>query len=1048
MRQLVPAIMVLVIGWSVSLRSQAAAAGIVGTVTDATGALVPQATVTVVNREKGIARTIRTVADGMYSAGGLLPAEYVLRVEVAGFKRIERTVTLETGTTTKVDLVLEIGDLHETVVARDERPLIRHDHHQVGGVVRREQIESLPLNGRNYMDLAKLEPGVGNVVRAAGNRMFVPVFGAGLMTIPRVGSARATIDGANIGSVGTAGTVLQVSQDAVQEFHISTANFDVIGNLTIVGTVNIVTRSGGNTSHGSGFWLYRDHHLAAYPALNRDRTNPDPFFRRQQFGGSVGGPLRKNRAFSFFSYEHSAQRGVGTVQPRTPDFAHLGGIFPTRARDNLASVRVDMQLTSAHGVFARYTHDDTRGFGPIASPIPLPSAWPRARSRADQGLIALTSAFSSALVNDIRVSHLSGDAEQAASDQSDCPGCFGVGMQHITIPDAGIGFGKSREFTFQFDRYQVSNTLTWQRGRHRLRVGFDWEHETTTSSTTELDPITLWSPAQIRRQDPGIPLPPSFMHVSDILRLSVRNVEISEGPVLTLQRGFRPERILDMFRASAGEVWNIGSRLTVNGGLAWAYEPNALNHDLTKPAWLVPLVGEGGLAAPRPQRRNFSPTLGFVWVATRDTKTVVRGGLGRYFEPDSGNNINNLLNERQALLPLGTGRLTRTGSSISFDGGTLERRQPTFFTAAQLLEILPGIRSELLKSLNPANRDFTFRNIDATKQGTNLKDRVYRTPSAVHVALGVQREFNHGVAISLDAVWKRYMHIFINGIDYNRWGNITGPVIPPCTSAQSNDLTAACSRGSIFFDTTIGRARYRGLVLRVDKRFSRGTQFLGSYALGSFVGTNGTGTATGESAGGRVFGFNNDDWFENYGPLPSDRRHLLNVSGMFELPWQFRVAYNVTAYSASPFSVYVEGVDFNGDGTSNDLLPGTTVNGFRRRFGRSDLEQLVDDYNDTWAGRPTPNGLTAPRLVLPEGYDFDDSFFTQDLRITRAIPVPNVRGQLLVFAEVFNVLNTANLVGYSGNLASQSFGRPGARFTQVFGSGGPRAFQLGARLTF
>ena len=199
------------------------------------------------------------------------------------------------------------------------------------------------------------------------------------------------------------------------------------------------------------------------------------------------------------------------------------------------------------------------------------------------------------------------------------------------------------------------------------------------------------------------------------------------------------------------------------------------------------------------------------------------------------------------------------------------------------------------------------------------------------------------MAISIDAVWKRYLHTFINGIDYNRWHRIRGPIIPACTPEQSNDLTARCSRGSIFFDTTIGRARYRGLVVRVDKRFSGGMQFLGSYALGSFVGTNGTGAATAESAGGRVFGFNNDNWFENYGPLPSDRRHLLNASGVFELPWRLRVAYNITAYSAPPFSVYVEGVDFNGDGTINDLLPGTTVNGFGRSLGRTDLEQSVRD---------------------------------------------------------------------------------------------------------
>src|SRR5205823_3013380 len=103
-----------------------------------------------------------------------------------------------------------------------------------------------------------------------------------------------------------------------------------------------------------------------------------------------------------------------------------------------------------------------------------------------------------------------------------------------------------------------------------------------------------------------------------------------------------------------------------------------------------------------------------------------------------------------------------------------------------------------------------------------------------------------------------------------------GPVIPACTASQRSDVHAVCSNGNIFFDTTIGRARYKGLLVRVEKRFTSRVQFLGSYALSSFVGSNGTGIAgsTAEATGMRVFGFNNDDWFENYGPMPTDQRHV------------------------------------------------------------------------------------------------------------------------------------------------------------------------------
>jgi hypothetical protein len=275
-------------------------------------------------------------------------------------------------------------------------------------------------------------------------------------------------------------------------------------------------------------------------------------------------------------------------------------------------------------------------------------------------------------------------------------------------------------------------------------------------------------------------------------------------------------------------------------------------------------------------------------------------------------------------------------------------------------------------------------------------------------------------------------------------------VIPRCVGAQLEDVSAVCSTGAIYFDTTSGRARYRGLLVRVDKRFSTTAQVMASYALASYVGSNGTGTATAEAPGGRVFGFNNDDWFENVGAMPTDERHVLTVSGFFALPWQFQIGFSVSAYSRPPFTAYVSGFDFNGDGTTNDLLPGTRVNQFGRGLGKDDLARLVARYNQDIAGRPLCCGQNVPRpLTLPDDYSFDDTFFTQDLRLSRTFPIGTRGARISLSAEVFNLLNTANLVGFSGNLGDRNvFGQPTGRVSQVFGSGGPRAVQLAARLGF
>lgn len=1026
--------------------AQAPTGTIIGVVTDATGAGVAGAHITITNRATGLSRNPTTSAEGDYSAAALPPGVYRVTAEAAGFTPLERTATVETGATTTLNLTLQAGAVSEQVTVNTSSAVINSEQHQVGGLVSRQQIENLPLNGRNFLELAKLEPGVTNPARLNDNRVFVSFLGSGLQTVPRVGYSRVTVDGASITIPGHSGVIFQVSQEVVQEFQLSTVNFDVSTSLASNGAINIVTRSGGNDYHGDVFFFFRDQHLAAYPGLRRDASNPHPLFQRKQFGFRMGGPVRRDRAFFFATYERHDQRGVASIQP--PEFAAVGGIFPSPYLGNQFNARADVHLNTNHNAFARYTHDGNSAFVNTFVPNNLPSGWVRQTNRAGQGLLALTSVLSFRIVNDLRFSYFFVNTPVGRATSEDCPGCFGLGSPRITISDGSLAFGDGGTVSFGGGRYQLTDSLVWQKGNHRIRLGFDWEHATNTYSNEGVTTrITLWSPRQVQT----IQLPASFTTPDDILELPLQSFETTIGSGMVPWRDFRPHRVLDLYRLYAGDTWRVGPRLTVNYGLAWSYEPNALNHDLTKPALLIPILGADGLNAPDVQVGNFSPTLGFAWGATHDGKTVVRGGAGRYFDPAASNHFNNFRNERQQLSPLGTGNISVPGSSIRWQGGTLEFLQrPTAFTGAQLLSILPDLRAELLRTRNPDNRDFAVRNIDFTKSGANLYDPSFQTPYAIHLSLGVQRELPGGIVLNADVVWKRFIHTFINGIDYNRWNSLAGPVIPACTQQQRNDVTAVCSNGNIYFDTTIGRAQYKGLLVRAEKRFSGRAQFLASYALGSYVGTNGTGVGTSEASGGRFFGFNNDDWFENYGPLPTDLRHILNLSGLANLPWRLQVAFSVSAYSRPPFAPYVNGVDFNGDGTINDLLPGTRVNQFNRALDKGDLVRLVDRYNQEVAGKPLCcNQQPARRLALPADYAFGDSFFTQDLRLSHTVPLGRERVRLVLIGEVFNLLNTANLVGYSGNIAnSAQFGQPGARFSQVFGSGGPRAFQLGARISF
>jgi hypothetical protein len=309
----------------------------------------------------------------------------------------------------------------------------------------------------------------------------------------------------------------------------------------------------------------------------------------------------------------------------------------------------------------------------------------------------------------------------------------------------------------------------------------------------------------------------------------------------------------------------------------------------------------------------------------------------------------------------------------------------------------------------------------------------------------MQRELVRNFVVSADFVYRHFDHLGLGQPDMNHFNRAGEPVIPKCiTDEQRNDPFAICSTGAINVQMNAGRATYKGLLVRADKRFSHGFQLLGSWAYSS-----NTGTSIPGGDGRQPPGFNLDDLLSNRGPLADDMTHIANLAGLVQLPRNFRLGFNFAYASTKPLAVFVGGIDFNGDGTTDDLLPGTTVNAFNRNLGRADLKRLVNQFNQIYAGRPDAKGVLIPQLTLPERYSFGDNFQSLDLQLSRQF-VWAEKWRLLLIAEAFNVYNAANLSGYSGNVAvaNSAFGQPTARFTQVFGSGGPRAFQFGVRLSF
>jgi hypothetical protein len=1055
-----------------SVRAQLPTGNITGVIRDPSGAAVPGAQLKVVNLGTNVARTGRSSEQGDYSFPSLVAGDYEVSLEADRFPRMVRTASVEPGVTTTADFALHLGPVQESVTVGDASPQIRYDSHTVGGVITGNQIENLPLNGRSFLELAKLEPGVQPPSRSSGNRTLVPVLGA--PGGPSGRGTRVTIDGGSIMAFNTGGSAMGFSQDVVQEFQISTVNFDLSTGLTFTGAINVATRSGSNDLHGSAFYFFRDHTLSAYPALKRDPANPDPFFQRRQFGLAAGGPIRRDRLFLFANWERSEQRGVVTTTLFGPDFAHLSRITPSPVFGDLLSFRLDGRVSDENTAFVRYSHDGSRSFvnagGATAVANAYPSNWTRQLEWADQSLLGLTTVLRPTVVNDFRFSYFFLSDDQLAPDESDCPGCLGIGAPAIMVGSPPtIVIGQSGMSLNPGRRFEFTDSLAWQRGTHRARFGVDWEHNRGGSLAWSNEPVTmsLFSPDQVRTFnaapqtpiDARIPLPPAFNTLPDILKLPLRSMTIGIGDPRVLQANGTEVRTWSTGRLYFQDAWRVREGITLNYGLAWNLD-RFRNYDLSKPQLLSPILGSGGLGPTRKAWRNFSPSLGFAWAPTRDRNMVIRAGAGIYYDFFFQGNVDS---ERALLGPPGSGRQTILGTGIANPllgipgvppGRALDFSSgpPTLFTGADLISVLPAIRAG--QSSNLGNSNPALQAIQIIKQvagGTNagIFPADSPNPSAQHFNIGLQREIARDFVLSTDFVFRHFIHggMGPGGLDLNHFNSVRGPVIPKCTGNQRNDPLALCSNGPINVWQSTANQAYKGLLVRADKRFSHNFQVLGSYAWSSMIGTPGTGgnnPATSASGGP---GLDLDNWHQKLAPLVTDYTHILNIAAVVQLPMQFELGLNFSYSSAPPFSPVVGGIDFNGDGTFADLLPGTTAGAFNRGLGRADLVRLVDQFNQTYALKLDPHGQPIPRVSLPASYSFDHSFQALDVRLSRTFALRE-RWRLSLICEVFNAYNAANLTGYSTDLTSPAFGQPTARFTQLFGSGGPRAFQLALRITF
>jgi hypothetical protein len=1055
--------------------AQAPVGTISGTVTDPTGAVIKDALINVRNKATGFERQTKSESDGSYSAPALPAGEYEVKTQVQGFRTILREVTVTVGSIVKIDLALEVGQANEIVtVDASGTSQINYESHSIDGVITRQKIQELPLNGRSFLQLAFLEPGVtaSPGTTAQYNSLFsVSILGGD--------SARTaiTVDGGTVRNSIEGNTGMNFSQEVVQEFQLSSTNFDLSTGITSVGGVNIVTRTGGNQFHGSGYFFFRDHNMAAYPGLKRICQEPsapalcnnpgerkaieDPFFARRNPGVWVGGPIIKDRLNFFTNYEYTNQTSIVTYQPNYAPANNLAGNFASPYSGHLFSTRIDWRVTDKHSAFLRYSHDQNKGFGPNGGAI-LPSNWLQNKNFSDQSVIGITSTLTPTLINDFRFNYTYWQNRNLFPDSSVCPDCVGLNFPQLNINGTNVTVGNTSNATQGRDlrRFTFLDTVTWVKDSHRFRFGTEIEHAPGTGFWGYCDPACAvgFSPDFINQTvRPLVPapvfaalfpnLPTTIGSGQALLNLPFAGAVVGVGdPSQPPPFNIDKAKINRRLRFYGQDTWKIKPNFTLNYGLAWNFESTLVNRDLDKPQYLAPLYGSD-LSPTNNNYNNFSPALGFVWSPFKDNKTVVRGAGGIYWDTEQ---LWRRLEERGYIGPRGNGRQQvphtaftnifpgivnlNTGQPVAVGAPLPASGQITNMTVSQFMQIYNAQIAALTQRLSVV--DPNVRGIQVGKTGSNLYPLEYPVQRSYHMSAGFTRDLSHDIVINVDFVRRVFVNTLLGALDYNRFNRyingVQTPIIPRCaTTAQANDVNAQCSTGAITFWTPAGREVYNGLLVKLDKRFTKRYLFTASYALTDRHGVNGIS--------------NLDDWNANWGPTGA--RHILNISGVVDLPWGFQISAISAMSSRGPLMPSVANVDLDGDGTSTTPIPGLDYNCFNRGCSRDDLAQAVAAWNSTYAGKRDAQNRLIAALALPASYEFGDWFSSQDVRVTKTFTWRD-NYKLSVFAEMFNVFNVANLGGHSFNLSNTAnFGQPTSRAGQVFGSGGPRALQLGARVT-
>ena len=1011
---------------------QATASGAIqGAVLDKSEGSVVGAEVSVTSKATGTTRSVTTSDTGSFRFDLLSAGLYTVKVSKAGFSTVSQNVELLVGQTATVNVVLNPGSVSETIEVTGEAPLVDVVKTSVSQQITPSEVQELPLLGRDVANLAYLAPGVKATDSYDPTKNRYAILSVNGQSGRNVNT---TINGVDNKDNTVGGPVMQLPLEAVEEFVISTQRFSAANGRSEGAAINMITKAGTNNYHGSLFGFFREQQFNAENVFEQESGQKGPY-SRQFFGGSVGGPIVKDKLFGFFAIERQRENTSITEDPTALAeltlakdaglAAEPAAIIPRPFYETRYNGRLDYKFSDRETAYVSYTSQANDSLNDQSSQTGDLTEGNFTKNHLQAANFTLNSVITPTTVNSFLVGYQYWNNIIDSTEKVPLVTFIG-----------GSSFGTNGNVPQQSyqRKFQFRDDLTKTVGRHTLGMGVDFIYNPKlggffeSNSTLEVDfgadPSCILATVDDNVNHCG----PSFYPQGFATAGAVIGMSASAGdPYFDMPGGTKQ---LGLYLQ---DDWKVTKKLTVNLGVRWDKDFNLVGASaIAKSRTYLELLAIGSPYAKLAEddNKNFSPRIGFAYDITGQGKHVLRGGYGLYY----GNIFQNipLFMIQQARPSIYQGLFSLTQPSDTVPGTGIELGDWRYGVDPN-----PTIPPPLTSLVDGATG--------------RLMDPDYRNP--------VSQQFNFGyqwAATKNSVVEVEYVHTL--GLHENKTVNINPTIAVLGTDASGNPVIVSKDRplsaafqaagvpdlGRVMDEQSVNRSRYDGLNFSYRQRMTKHFTLNANYTLSRAMGWGIESGGADASSGFRNYPHDPLNIWDprDFGPTDNDERHHVSISSVVQLPWGFQVAPILSYGSARPY----------------DLRSGFDVLSRGSGYSRPVIVPVDDPKDYTHFDDSGPGFDSAAALAClaagqcrQVGYDTvrGDPYFNLDMRVAKNIRVREGWNLQLIF-QGFNITNRTNYGSNFHNtntagtfLTPEGFINPSSSFT-------PRAFvgEFGARFTF